>query len=89
MEVLNDVLGNSADREPPMRDIDGVVTQVRVRRVPKMHALTPQGSNAEETKDTRLPPPDLPLLSQLDEYVLAELIERHMEYVDDNGQPFI
>ncbi len=70
-----------------MRDIDGVVTQVRVRRVPNMHALTPQGSNGEETKDTRLPPPDQPLLSQLDEYALAELIERHIEYVDDNGRP--
>jgi hypothetical protein len=41
MEVLNDVLGESKDREPPMRNIDGVLTQVRVRRLPNMHALTP------------------------------------------------
>ena len=40
MQVLNEVLGASTALEPPMRDIDGVVTQVRVRRVPNMHALT-------------------------------------------------
>jgi hypothetical protein len=30
MDVLNDVLGASGEPEPPMRDIDGVVVQVRV-----------------------------------------------------------
>ncbi len=40
MEVLNDVLKSSTDPEPPARDIDGVMVQVRVRRVPNMHALT-------------------------------------------------
>ena len=45
MEVLNEVLGSSHAPEPPMRDIDGVITQVRVRRVPNMHALTSEGVN--------------------------------------------
>jgi len=87
MQVLNDVLGRSTAPEPPMRDIDGVIAQVRVRRVPNMHALTQRGSNEEDTDKTRLPPPEQPLLTRLDEPQLAELIERHIEYVDETGRP--
>lgn len=86
MEALNDVLSASTLPEPPMRDIDGTVTQVRVRRIPNMHALTPQGSNEGEQEDTRLPPPEQPLLTRLDEPHLAELIERHIDFVDDDGR---
>ncbi len=87
MDVLNGVLGGSADDELPTRNIDGVVTQVRVRRVPNMHALTPNSSNGEATEDTQLPPPDQPLLTRLNEDALAELIERHIEYIDGQGRP--
>jgi hypothetical protein len=87
MDVLNGVLGGSADDEPPMRNIDGVVAQVRVRRVPNMHALTPNSSNGEATEETQLPPPDQPLLTRLNEDALAELIERHIEYIDGQGRP--
>jgi hypothetical protein len=58
MEVLNDVLGSSSAAEPPMRDIDGALVAVRVRRVPNMHALTADGANQEEQgrpDDTALP----------------------------------
>jgi hypothetical protein len=88
MEVLNDVLGKSRDPEPPMRDVEGFVVQVRVRRVPKMHLLTAYGSNQCDTDETRLPAPEQPLLTRLDEIRLAELIERHIEYVDaETGRP--
>ncbi len=80
MGALNDVLGHSAAPEPPARNVDGMMVQVRVRRVPNMHALTQRGSNDEDTDDTRLPPPEQPLLTRLDEPQLAELIERHIEY---------
>ena len=86
MQVLNDVLGAAPDREPPMRDIDGVVAEVHVRRVPNMHALTALGTNQEETKETRLPPPEQPILAKLDETMLAERIEKHIEYVDATGR---
>jgi hypothetical protein len=86
MEALNDVLSASQLPEPPMRDIDGAVTQVRVRRIPNMHALTPQGSNEGEREDTRLPAPEQPLLTRLDEPHLAELIERHIDFIDDKGR---
>jgi hypothetical protein len=48
MQVLNDVMGASTASEPPIRDIDGVIAQVRVRRVPNMHALTPGSTNEGE-----------------------------------------
>ncbi len=86
MQVLNDVLGSSALPEPPMRDIDGVVTQVRVRRIPNMHALTSQGANEGEAPDAQQPATEQPLLTRLDETRLAELIEHHIDYIDDEGQ---
>ena len=82
MSVLSDVLGKASENEPPMRDIDGVVVQVRVRRVPNLHAFTVEGANDEETKEMRLPPAEQPLLTRLSEPQLAELIERYIDYVD-------
>jgi hypothetical protein len=86
MDALNDVLSASKAAEPPMRDIDGVVTQIRVRCVPNLHALTTHGTNDGDTKDTRLPAPEQPLLTRLDEMQLSELIERHIDYVDGENR---
>jgi hypothetical protein len=86
MQVLNDVLGRSEAAEPPMRDIDGVVTQVRIRRVPNMHALTAQGANEGESRETQQPATEQPLLTRLNETHLAELIEHHIDYVDGTGK---
>ena len=86
MEALNDVLGASAAREPPMRDIDGVIAEVRSRSVPMMHALTPDNANGETDDETRLPPPEQPLLTRLADVQLAELIERHIDYTDPTGR---
>ena len=87
MGVLNDVLGASRAPEPPMRDVDGCMTRVRVRPVCTMHALTALGSNQGDTEETRLPAPDQPLLTRHDEAELAELIERHIEYTAATGRP--
>jgi hypothetical protein len=86
MAVLNDVLGKCPAAEPPMRDIDGVMTQVRIRRVPNTHALTPSAVNEGEARETRLPPPEHPLLTRLSEAQLAELIERHIDYKNGDGR---
>jgi hypothetical protein len=86
MAALNDVLGAVTDPEPPMRDIEDAVTQVRVRRVPKMHALTALGANQEEDADTRLPPPEQPLLTRLDDMETAELFERYIDFSDETGR---
>jgi hypothetical protein len=81
MGVLNDVLGTSQEPEPPGRDVDGYLVAVRERRLPNMHALTSSGGNAEETEETRLPAPPQPLITRLEEPQIAELIERHVDYV--------
>jgi hypothetical protein len=86
MQVLNDVLGASDAPEPPMRDIDDIVVQVRVRRIPNMHAFTPQGVNEGEAAEARQPPPEQPVLTRLTEAALAELIERSIDYVDETGR---
>ena len=87
MAALYEVLGASKDVEPPMRDVDGVLTAVRVRRIPGMHLLTVAGANADAADDNRLPPPDQPLFTRLSEPQVAELIERHVEYVNADGRP--
>jgi hypothetical protein len=86
MATLNEVLGSSREAEPPMRDVDGVITAVRVRRLPGMHMLTSSGANNEDQEDSRLPAPEQPLLTRLTEPQLAELIERYIDYVDGTGR---
>jgi hypothetical protein len=86
MEVLNDILGASTAPEPPMRDIEGTVTVIRARRLPSMHTLTALGVNDSDTDETRLPAPEEPLLARLDDPQLAELIERHVDYIDASGR---
>jgi hypothetical protein len=85
MGALNDVLGESKADEPPARDIDGVVTVARLRRVPNMHALTAEGANQEDG-DNQLPAPEQVLLARLSEAELAEMIERHIDYADPTGR---
>jgi hypothetical protein len=46
-----------------------------------MHALTSLGVNEGDTDETRLPPPEQPLLTRLNEPQVTELIECHVEYV--------
>jgi hypothetical protein len=80
MTQLNEVFGAVTDPEPPMRDVDGAFTKVRVRRLPNMHALTAQGANAQQTKDTRLPAPEQPLLTRQSAMQMAEEIERYVDF---------
>ena len=87
MQLLNEVLGSSGAPEPPMRDIDGAMTAVRVRGVGALHVLTAIGANGEETEETHLPAPEQPLLTRLGEAEVAEIIEQHIEYVDRTGRP--
>lgn len=84
--TLNEVLGNCDLPEPPMRNIDGVITEVQVRRIPQMHALTSQGANEAEESDTQQPATEQPLLTQLDETLSSELIEHHIDYIDGSGR---
>jgi hypothetical protein len=86
MEVMTDVLGTSKADEPPMRDDTGFVTEVALRGAAGMHTLTALGSNGEDADDMRLPAPEHPLLSRLGSIQLSEVIERHIDYVDERGR---
>ncbi len=80
--TINDMLSKSPAAEPPMRDIDGAFVAVRVRRIPNMHGLSASGTNEDGGEDSRLPAPEQPLLTRLNEAQLAEEIERHIDYID-------
>jgi hypothetical protein len=83
MNMLNEVLGAGAakEAEPPMRNVDGVMTAVRQRRIPGLHALTPAGANAEEAPKDRLPAPEHTLLTRLSLPQVAELVEQYIEHM--------
>jgi hypothetical protein len=48
MQVLNDVLGSSPAKKPPVRNIDDDITRARKLRVPDTHAFTNINANPEE-----------------------------------------
>ena len=78
---LDAILCAAAEPEPPMRDVEGWLSEVTVRAPTGLHALTSKGSNAE-ADDTRLPPPEMPLLSRHTDKTVAHLIEQHVEYAE-------
>ncbi len=86
IQAIDEVLRNVNALEPPMRDDEGFVASVCVRRVRGTHLLTSRGSNNDETDETRLPPPEQPILYRLSEPEVAELIQRYIGYVDHRGE---
>jgi hypothetical protein len=86
MTLINEVLANSRAPEPPMRDFDGYVTEVRSRPFQGLHVLTAFSSNYEGVDEAPAPPPEHPLLYRLSETEVSELIERHIEFADKQGR---
>jgi hypothetical protein len=88
MRILNDVLSKSTAREPPMRDIDGHLVYKRMRAVPDMHALCSAATNAnnEDEDSTQLPAPPQLLLVRMTEAECGELIERHIEFINEDSE---
>jgi hypothetical protein len=83
---LDAVLARSTAAEPPMRNSEGYLTEIHARGVSGMHELTASGSNAEEPPPDRLPAPEHLLLTTLSDIEVAELIERHVDYVNRAGR---
>jgi hypothetical protein len=84
VDLILQVLASQRVDEPPMRNRDGKLVQRRVRKAKAMHAFGRSAANGEDAKgeDTRLPPPDQHLLTELDEIDTARLIEKYIEYTD-------
>jgi len=83
LRTLDEVLSGVTDPEPPMRDADGRPVEVRSRSPLFLHQLTSQGANDDEPDKTRLPPPELPLLTPHDRFSLAHEIERFIEFTTE------
>jgi hypothetical protein len=84
--AIDEVLCSIEECEPPMRDMDGDPVEVRSRAPMLLHELTSIGANRVETgQTTRLPAPELPLLSKHDKYSMAHLIERYIEFETPGG----
>jgi hypothetical protein len=80
MAQIDEVLAASKDVMPPMRDSDGNLVTARMRRIAKMHTFVTANESDKDHKP--LPPPDTLLLTTLGLPEAAELIERHIEYVN-------
>jgi hypothetical protein len=87
MDILNDVLGRSIDLKPPTRNIEGAMVCARKIVMPQTHAFLSE-TIAEDNagKKIELPPPEQWGLLVMDEMQLAELIEKHIDFVDPKGR---
>ncbi len=83
MDVLNAVLGESRDIRPPTRDIDNAAAQMRILQVADMHVFT--SANEGETDNAPKQPANRWAIHRMNEMELAELIEKHIDFVDKDG----
>ncbi|MBV9824100.1 MAG: hypothetical protein JO001_00210 [Alphaproteobacteria bacterium] len=79
VELLNAVHGRSRADEPPMRNRNGDLVQIRSSSTPSLHMLA-SGDNVE------LPPPSQMQIYTLTEPEVAEVIERHIEFGQDTRE---
>ena len=81
LNAIDEVLCGVDEPEPPMRDIAGDPVEVRTRAPLLLHELTAAGSNQVEPKrTTKLPAPEMPLLTRHDRFSMAHLVERYIQY---------
>ena len=83
---FDSVFAASTAAEPPMRDVEGIMTVVTVRHPTGLHLLTSATANAEGDDVQPIPPPMHVLMHRLSDLETAEMIERHIDYHDDDGQ---
>ena len=86
MATLNEILDVPTTR-PEVRDIEGFVTQANRIEFPATHAF--KCGNDEKEKDTSsggLPVPQQWGLRRKSEAQVAEMIERYIDFVDDDGR---
>ena len=89
MRLLDDVLGQVVDDQPPMRALSGKLVEIRKSAPVGLHTLTNKGADAErEGEDEIIPAPPEPLIHELTNSEATLLIEKHIEFfkVDEYGQ---
>jgi hypothetical protein len=81
---IDEVLCNARGLEPPMRDAEWCPADIRCRPPIMLHELLSVEANTENPAGlSRLPAPPMPLLTPHDEYSMAHLIERYIEFYED------
>jgi hypothetical protein len=81
MKAYNDVLSKSRDRVPPARNIDGDLARVQQIEIAGTHAFV----SANEDADTSKPASPQWVIRVMSEYEAAEMLERHIDFVDSDG----
>jgi hypothetical protein len=82
MAAYNDVPGKSRDRIPPARNINGDTARVQRMAIEGRHAFVSANEDCDTTQGA-LPRWVIHAMSEPD---TAEMIERHIDFVDDAGQ---
>ena len=81
VRAIDEVLCGVDEAEPPMRGMDGEPVEIRVRAPLLLHELSSVGANQVKTKQsTRLPAPEMPLLTKHNKISMAHVVERYIEY---------
>ena len=88
MGAIESVVVASTATMPPARDIDGALTRARKVPILDLHAFTSAGANAEAaaSPSSNLPPPEKWVLIRMGDVQVTEMIERHIEFVDENDR---
>jgi hypothetical protein len=82
MAAYNEVLGQSKDRIPPTRSIDGDLACIQRRAIEGTHAFVSANEGADITCKA---PPQL-VIHAMSEVEAAEQLERHIDFVDAEGR---
>jgi hypothetical protein len=85
MTAYNAVLGKSRDRLPPARNIEHQAACPREKKLPTMHAFRDAKANAANGATSSEPPAQW-VIAPLSEHETAEMLERHIDFVDENGR---
>lgn len=73
------------EKLPPTRDMYGWMARVRQIEVPGFHAFS-DGNESEAKPPGSLPAPPQWLIERMSEAQLADLIEKHVDFVDEDGE---
>jgi hypothetical protein len=82
MAAYNEVLGQSKDRIPPTRNIDGDLACIQRRAIEGTHSFV----SANEEADTTCKAPPQWVIHAMSEVEAAEQLERHIDFVDAEGR---
>jgi hypothetical protein len=83
MNAYNDVTADSDEPVPPARNIDGAGNRARMRPLASIHAFA---TSNEDASPALMPAPEQWVIVQLSEEETAEMLERHIDFVDKEGR---